>query len=238
MTQSVKGIAENFNDTPDLSIPVQVVWEEKTETDNRLLPVSDQVLFSVQFLPYLDQMITQLIALIQLANDYNQRNLEANTDVDTLKTTLLRLIFLSQAQQHMMCAKAVSNNDTKGTSFASNSLKMRKFREQFLERFPEEVVVAENAGKGASGQATTYVGGDVNMKTFHKTLDELTESTNYLKSSKYYQDAKPGDTLDAHKWWILTTTITSVEKITSQTNLHGPKRYCKRLQISSPARRR
>ncbi|KAJ1466675.1 hypothetical protein T484DRAFT_1756445 [Baffinella frigidus] len=167
-TQSIKGIADNFNDTPDNTIPVSILWKEKTETDNQLLPVSDQVLFSVQFLKYLEKVITQLLALITLANDYSRRNNEADTDVDTFDTTSIRLFFLSLAQQHMMC--------TQGISFSSNGPKMSKFREQFLKQFLKDAAVAENDEKEASGQATTYVGGDTNKKTFDTTLEALTQS--------------------------------------------------------------
>ncbi|KAJ1465807.1 hypothetical protein T484DRAFT_1757155 [Baffinella frigidus] len=212
ITQSIKGAAIDVTDAQELSIPVQVGYTERTQTDSKLIPASDQVLFSVQFLPTLDHIITQLIALIDLANDYSRRNNAADTDVNTFETTTLRLKFLSLAQQHVMCWKAVSNTDMRGISFSSK-LNMIKFREQFLQRSLEDVVATENVEKEANGQATTHVGGDINKKMFDTTLEKSTKSTNYLKSSKYYQDAEPRDTLDANRWGVLTTTITSVEKI-------------------------
>ncbi|KAJ1465096.1 hypothetical protein T484DRAFT_3639518 [Baffinella frigidus] len=213
ITQSIKGAAIDVTDAQELSIPVQVGYTERTQTDSKLIPASDQVLFSVQFLPILDHIITQLIALIDLANDCNQRNSAANTDVDTLETTALRLQFLSLAQEHAMCWKAISNTDMRGISFSSDGLNMIRFREQFLKQSLEDMVATENVEKEANGQATSHVGGDINKKMFDTTLEELTKSTNYLKSSKYYQDAEPRDTLDANRWGVLTTTITSVEEI-------------------------
>ncbi|KAJ1465749.1 hypothetical protein T484DRAFT_3635742 [Baffinella frigidus] len=222
ITQSAKGVAIHVNDAQDYSIPVEKAWEEKTQTDSKLIPASPQVLFSAGFLPTLDDIITQLIALTKLANDCNQRNSAANTDVDTLETTALRLQFLSLAGEHAMCWKAVSGIDTRGISFSSNGDNMIRFREQFLKKSledmvtaenAEKVVAAENAEKVANGQATTYTREVVNMKTFDTTLEKLTKLTNCLKSSKYYQDAKPEDTLDAHRWGIVTSTITTVEEI-------------------------
>ncbi|KAJ1464257.1 hypothetical protein T484DRAFT_1758233 [Baffinella frigidus] len=207
ITQSATGAAIHVNDAQELSIPVQVGYTERTHTGSELIPASDQVLFSVGFLLILDDIIIQLTDLTELANAYSRRNSEANTDVDTLKTTKLRLEFLSLAQEHMMCRKAISDTDTSDSSFSANGPKMSKFREQFLRKSIDDMV----AEKKKNGQAT--MGQDITKKTFQTTLDQLTKSTNCLKFSPWYQDAKSGGPLDAHRWGIMTKTITSVEEI-------------------------
>ncbi|KAJ1464321.1 hypothetical protein T484DRAFT_3645959 [Baffinella frigidus] len=208
ITQSAKGVVIHVTDAQDLSISVGDGWLE-TKTDSKLIPASPQVLFSAGFLPILDDIITQLTTLTELANEYSRRNSEANTDVDTFETTKLRLEFLSLAQQHVMCWKAISDTDTSDSSFSSNGPKMSNFREQFLKESLEDMV----AEKKDNGQETTYMGEDVNKKTFQTTLDELTKSTNCLKLSPYYQYAKPEDPLDTHRLGIMTNTITTVEEI-------------------------
>ncbi|KAJ1463845.1 hypothetical protein T484DRAFT_1758534, partial [Baffinella frigidus] len=220
ITQSAQGAAIHANDAQELTTPPEVGWKEKTQTGSELIPASGQVLFSAGLLSTLDDIIKQLTDLIELANDYSRRNSEANTDVDTFKTTKLRLEFLSLAQEYMMCWKADSDTDTSGISFSSNGDNMIRFRDQFFKQSledmvtaenAEKVVAAENAEKVANGQAITYIGEDVNKNTFQTTLDKLTKLTKCLKSSKYY--AKPKHTLDAHRWRIVTKTITSVEEI-------------------------
>jgi hypothetical protein len=217
ITQSVRCESIDFTDAQELTNPPEEAWEEKNQTT-----ASDQVLFSVGFLSILDDIIAQLTTLTELANDCNGRNSDANTDVDTFETTTLRLRFLSLAQQHLQCWKAISRIDTRGISFSSNGPKMIEFREKFLEECledmvtaenAEKLVAAENAEKVANGQATTYTREGVNMKTIQPTLDELTKSTKYLKFSQYCQDRNPEEPLDAHKWGIVTNTITTVEEI-------------------------
>ncbi|KAJ1464107.1 hypothetical protein T484DRAFT_3647853, partial [Baffinella frigidus] len=213
ITQSATGAAIHANDAQELTTPPEDAWEEKTQTGSKLIPANPMVLFSVGFLPILDDIIIQLTTLTELANEYSRRNSEANTDVDTLETTKLRLEFLSLAQQHVMCWKAISDTDTSGISFSSNNDNMIKFRAKFLKLGQEDMVAAENAEKVANGQAITYKGEDVNKKTFDTTLEKLTKSTKRLKLSPYYQYAKPEDPLDTHRLEIMTNTITTVEEI-------------------------
>ncbi|KAJ1464264.1 hypothetical protein T484DRAFT_1758227 [Baffinella frigidus] len=208
ITQSVTGDAIDFTEVQELTTSVGDAWAEKNQTT-----ASDQVLFSVGFLKILDGIITQLTTLTELANDCNVRNSDANTDVDTFETTALRLRFLSLAQQHLQCWKAISGTDMRDISFSSNGPKMIKFREKFRKESLEDMVAAENVVKVPTGQATTYTIEGVNLKTIQPALDELTKSTNCLKSSPYYQDANPAESLEMKWLGILTSTIKTVEEI-------------------------
>jgi hypothetical protein len=207
ITQSATGAAIHANDAQELSIPVQFGFTERTHTGSELIPASDQVLFAVGFLPILDNIIIKLTDLTELANEYSRRNSEANTDVDTFKTTTRRLQFLSLAEEHVMIWKATVGTDMRGISFSSNSDNMIKFREQFFKQSLDDM----DAEKMKNGQAT--MGQVITKKTFQTTLGELTKLTNRLKYSKYCQDANPAEPLQRDRLGIVTKTIRTVEKI-------------------------